>query len=314
MILPTKTLDTDSCEPSASIEVNPQSSDETTTFDCDVCGCSDASEVPHAREYTKNGVPVHICGKCGFVFTRERRSAQAIADSWSNEIYGDGYTARIPAVRARQLYVADTIDVQLGLRGKSLCDIGGGEGQFLEMARGNYGALVFTTEASAQNCFRLNLNGIAHYHGTIEEFSENEAATGIQFDIATIMWTLECCRSPRQMIHAAYKVLKPGGHLVVATGSRILVPFKKPLDLFFSSERERDTHPLEFSANTLKGFMMTAGFECIYVNRYLDSDVLLLIGKKTAGPLEPDYPLDDPQEVANFFERWHRETKFYGKR
>ena len=30
------------------------------------------------------------------------------------------------------------------------------------------------------------------------------------------------------------EVLKPGGAVVVATGSRILMPFKKPLHMYFS--------------------------------------------------------------------------------
>ena len=285
--------------------------EQRTVFNCDLCDSSDAIEVPHSREYTKDNVPVHICSNCGLVYTRHRRSAQAIADSWSNSIYGDGYTARIPAVRARQQYVADTIDVELGLAGKTLCDIGGGEGQFLEIARKEYGALVFASEASDSNCFHLELAGISHFQGTIEEFSESEASQNRCFDLATIMWTLECCQAPQTMIQAARKVLRPGGHLVVATGSRILVPFKKPLNQFFSGTRERDTHPLEFSAKTLAGFMNTVGFETTFVNRYLDSDVLLVIGRRVDEPIEPSYPLDDPNQVANFFERWHQETQYY---
>ncbi len=283
----------------------------TSTFDCDLCGSSEATNVPHATEYTKDNASISICQNCGLVYTRERRSAQAIADSWSDAIYGDGYTARIPAVRARQQYVADTIDVELGLAGKTVCDIGGGEGQFLEIARNEYGALVFTSEASAKNCFHLELAGIPYFQGTIEEFSESEVAQDRKFDIATMMWTLECCQNPRAMLEAAWKVIKPGGHVVIATGSRVLVPFKKPLHMFFSDSRERDTHPLDFSANTLSGFLNTAGFEKVFVNRYLDSDVLLVIGQRVEQPIKPDYPLDDPAEVAAFFERWHQESQHY---
>lgn len=288
------------------------SDSDVERFPCDICGLDEAIEVPHSREYCKDGAAVNICTTCGFVYAPLRRSAQAIADSWTKDIYGEDYTARIPAVKARQTYVADTIDVELDLRGKTLCDIGGGEGQFLEIARG-YGARVFTTEASPENCFRMGLAGIAHFEGTVEVFSESNSAAATHFDIATIMWTLECCRSPRTMLDAAYKIVKPGGYVVVATGSRILVPFKKPLDMFFSDSRERDTHPIDFSANTLAGFFMTAGFEPVFTNRYLDSDVLLVIGKKVDSPIEPEYPLDDPDDVKDFFRRWHLETQHYQK-
>lgn len=286
-------------------------SNQCETVPCDLCGSPEAREVPHSREYTKNGVPVNICKQCGFVYTPERRSTQAIADSWSNELYGDDYTARIPAVKARQVYVADTIDVELGLRGKTVCDIGGGEGQFLEIARDDYGARVFTTEASERNCFKMELAGIKNFVGTVEDYSESELAAKHQFDIVTIMWTLEACRNPREMLEAAFKITKKMGHVVVATGSRILVPFKKPLNLFFSSTRERDTHPIDFSSKTLEGFMMTAGFEPVYTNRFLDSDVLLVIGRKVDSCPSPKFPLDDPGDVAAFFERWHQETLQY---
>ncbi len=120
-------------------------------FPCDVCGSTDAIEVPYARNYT-NGQPIHICKECGFVYVKLRRSAHEIADTWSDELYGDGYTARIPAVKARQTYVAEFVDVNIGLRDKQVCDIGTGEGQFLEINRKEeYGAKVFGTEASERS-------------------------------------------------------------------------------------------------------------------------------------------------------------------
>jgi hypothetical protein len=47
---------------------------------------------------------------CGFVYVGERRDPQAIADSWSNRLYGKAYTARIPWVKARRVFVAGFID------------------------------------------------------------------------------------------------------------------------------------------------------------------------------------------------------------
>ena len=48
-------------------------------FNCDLCDSAAAGEVPHAREYT-GGQPIHICSDCGFVYVRERRDPQAIAE------------------------------------------------------------------------------------------------------------------------------------------------------------------------------------------------------------------------------------------
>ena len=228
-------------------------------FPCDLCGMDDPAEIEVARCYT-NDQPLHVCKNCGFVYVRERRSAQDIADSWTNEIYQSSYTARIPAVKARQMFVAETIDTTIGLKDSRLCDIGGGEGQFLQMASSaEYGAKAFAIEPSAGNCAKLTTLGIESFHGTIEEFIAADDGTA-KFDIATIMWTLENCQNCRTMLDAAYALLKPGGHLVIATGSRILVPFKKPLNLYLSHQ-VADAHCFRLSASTLEGLLAISGFK-----------------------------------------------------
>ncbi len=279
-----------------------------TEFACDLCGGTNAVEVPHAREYT-GGQPIHICTACGFVYVKQRRSAQAIADSWSHEIYGAGYTAAIPAVIARLTYVAEFINDKLGLRGKRVVDIGAGEGYFLDMIRQEkYGATVFGVEPSPVNARNLTAMGIDNFQGTIEAYSAS--GDDRRADIVTIMWTLESSHSLRDMLGAAYHVLKDGGHVVVATGSRLLVPFKKPLHDYLSTN-PADTHSFRFSANTLRGALAVCGFTVAHVNRYLDSDILLMIGQKAPAGTEIAWEGDDYLQVYNFFERWHVDTRMY---
>jgi hypothetical protein len=279
-------------------------------FSCDLCGSTDAVEVPYVRFYTNNE-PIHICKACGFVYVIKRRTAQSIADSWSDDLYGDGYTARIPAVKARQTYVAEFIDTNIGLKGKDLCDIGTGEGQFLEIVRASeYGAQVFGTEASKKNCTKLAKSGINHFQGTIEDFSKSKQIKNYKADIATIMWTLENCRSCLDMLSGAYSLLKDDGYIVLATGSRILVPFKKPLNLYFS-KNPADTHAFRFSANTLRGILAVSGFEVKFVNQYLDSDILCMIAQKKKKSVKISWIGDDFIKVYDFFERWHKETIHY---
>jgi 2-polyprenyl-3-methyl-5-hydroxy-6-metoxy-1,4-benzoquinol methylase len=279
-------------------------------FPCDLCGSTDAVEMPFSQFYTNNE-PVHICKSCGFVYVIKRRTAQSIADSWSDDLYGDGYTARIPAVKARQTYVAEFIDTNIGLKGKELCDIGTGEGQFLEIVRNaEYGAKAFGTEASKKNSAKLAKSGINHFQGTIEDFSKSKQIKKYKADIATIMWTLENCRSCRDMLAGAYQLLKDDGHIVLATGSRILVPFKKPLNLYLS-KNPADTHAFRFSANTLQGILAVSGFEVKHVNQYLDSDILCMIAQKKKKSEKIPWRGDDFIKVYDFFERWHRDTIYY---
>lgn len=276
---------------------------------CDLCGQSKAVEVPNARIYT-NGQPVHICTNCGFVYVKMRRSAEDIANDWSETIFGSGYTAVIPAVKARLTFVAEFIDVNVGLKNKKICDIGAGEGVFLSMVQERYGGNVFGVEPSAKNCQTLTKLNIEHFQGTVEDYQDSITGREPQMDIVTIMWTLENCQSCRTMLNSAYQLLKPGGHVVVVTGSRLLVPFKKPLHYYLSTN-PADTHSFRFSANSLQGLLAVSGFETVHVNRYIDNDILCVIGKKVAPDQEIDWTGDNYLDVYNFFERWHVETQMY---
>ncbi len=278
---------------------------------CDLCGADDAAEIAVARLYM-DGQKLHVCRKCGFVHVRSRRTAQAIADDWSDDLYQRKYTARIPAVKARQVYTAEFIDTRIGTIGKSVCDIGAGEGTFLDMLRAApYGADGFGIEPSAANGRLMDGLGIPNFVGTIESYC---AAPGHRtgFDIATIVWTLENCQSCRTMLDAAYDLLAPSGHVVVATGSRILVPFKKPLH-YYLGPNAADTHAFRFSANTLAGAFAESGFETVEMNRYIDTDYLVAIGRKFDHSKKIAWKGDDWRAVVDFFDRWRADTEAHFK-
>jgi SAM-dependent methyltransferase len=285
--------------------------DAYSLFNCELCSGSDFAEIPEARLYTGDQ-PVHLCKACGFVQVIRRRSPERIAEVWSKELFGAGYTASWPAVKARQVYVAETTAQAVGLRGKSLCDIGAGEGAFLKIAAGpDYAAQAFGIEPSAANCEAMRLAGIRCFEGTIEQYRDSlPMGEAGRFDLVTIMWTLENCNSAVAMLKAAWGVLAPGGHIVVATGSRLLVPFKKPLNMYLSTN-PADTHSFRFSANTLQGLLAVAGFEKAYVNHYIDTDWLCMIGRRTDGGRAIPWQGDDYKRVLEFFKRWHQDTAFY---
>lgn len=306
-------------ETALSTTVNPMTTNDQI---CEVCGGRDAVEIPEAAHYT-GGHPIHVCCGCGFVYYRERRTAQAIADSWSEELFGaadggegrrgelnDGamvkYSALTPYAKARQTFVLEMVAQSIGLEGRNLCDIGAGQGTFLEMARDGYGATVFGIEPSADNCVRMREADIACFEGIAESYL---ALNEQRFDVATITWALENCESCRSMIDVAYQALNTNGHIVVATGSRILVPFKKPLQYYFNSEIPQDAHPFYFSYNCLNGLLAECGFRTVHVNRYIDSDYLVLIAEKINRSKPIAWERDDYQEVLDFFRRWDKETR-----
>jgi len=283
-------------------------SNEYRLFSCELCQGSEFAEIVEAKAYTADQ-PVHVCKTCGFVQVIRRRPSEIIAQAWAKDLYQKKYTARIPAIKARQVFVAEMIDTTIGLRGKSVCDIGAGEGYFLEMLRDQYAAQVFGVEPSTSNCDRMREHGIECFDGTAEQFFETADAKR-RFDIVTIIWTLENANSCRRLMEAAWTLLKDDGHVVLATGSRILVPFKKPLD-YYLGPNPADTHAFRFSANALNGLLAETGFEQAAVNRYIDNDILCMIGKRSASRARRPWQGDDWRQVIDFFSRWHEDTKSF---
>jgi hypothetical protein len=99
---------------------------------------------------------------------------------------------------------------------------------------------------------------------------------------------------------------------LIATGARILVPFKKPLQYFFS-KNPVDTHPVNFSFNSLRGILASTGFEMTHVNQYIDNDIMIMIARKTDRSTPIVTPKDDWRAVTSFFDRWHKETQDHYK-
>lgn len=291
----------------------------TKIFDCDVCGSDAAAEITCLRRYSDDH-PIHVCKNCGFVYVRERRSFEEIAAAWANEIYTTGgntrgdnvYTAAIPAVQARLTFILQTLDQQVGIEGKMLCDIGAGEGYFLQFIKKEIeNVSIFGIEPSTPNCTLMNEQDIPCFDGTIEEYIASDDAKLGQFDVVTIMWTLEDCQDCTVMLEAANKLLKPGGHIIIGTGSRILVPFKKPLH-YYVGPGDQDTHCFRFTANSLSNLFRKTGFEPIYKNRFIDNDILCMIAAKKESIDRTRLEKDDYLQVIEFFNRWDDETqKFY---
>lgn len=291
---------------------NPTENEVYTDFACEICGTTEAVEIPHVREYT-DGQVIHICKNCGFIYVKKRRSYGKVAEVWSKELFGKTYTAKSPLMLARHIYIAEFIDSKLNLKDKFVCDIGAGEGQFLEIIREQYHAKVFGIEPSTINCELMDRKKIQNFIGTLEEYMQNSSSKKEHADIATFMWTLENATSCTDLLKGAYNILKKDGYLVVATGSRILVPFSKPLYHYLSTNPV-DTHPSRFSIKTLTSILRKTGFKVLHTNPYLNDNLLLcIIAKKCDLEDNPIIEKDDYKKIIDFFERWHTETKHYPK-
>lgn len=273
-------------------------------YSCDICGEADSIVLDFLAPYT-DGTPIHVCKGCGFVHVKDRRSAKEIADSW-DDIYDDGYDPSIPAVLGRLTYVAHWAIPHIGgWDGKSVLDIGAGKGQFLEIVR-DLGAYPVGLEPSQRNCQLLRSKDIAAFHGYIDEDGLHGQFPG-SYDVITILWTLENSQDCMALLRWAREHLNPGGKLVVATGSRILVPFKKPIDLYLS-KNPGDTHCFRWSRRSLVSAIGRAEFCNAIPNRYIDHDVLAVVAEKENRSEIREEFIDDPYVVGDFFWEWVKHT------
>ena len=269
--------------------------------------------VPYSQELT-GGYKINISKYSGLVSVIKRRSSKEIADEWSKKIFGkkfsrSTYTAKIPAVIARQTYVLETLIAQLKLKNKSLCDLGAGEGDFLNMLKKKFLTKnLFAIEPSIRNCNLITKNKIHNFCGTIESFANKKSVK--QFDILTMMWTLCNTSNANDIINSANKLCKKNGYLLIAESSRILVPYKKPIQMYFSKGNP-DLHPFHFSKNSLCNLLVLNKFKLVYVNRYMDSDSLVVIAKKINCIEKEKLKLDNYKKVKIFFSSWYNDSKKY---
>ena len=56
--------------------------------------------------------------------------------------------------------------------------------------------------------------------------------------------------------------------------------------------------------------MQLSGLEVVFVNRYFDSDVLLVMGKKVDYQVEPKF-FDDQMQVVDFMKEWALASEFF---
>ena len=100
--------------------------------------------------------------------------------------------------------------------------------------------------------------------------------------------------------------------ILFAESSRMLVPFKKPIQMYFGIGNP-DIHPFHFSKNSLANLLIINKFKPVYINRYIDSDYLLIIAKKINKIDSKSIKVDNFMKVKKFFERWYKESLNYKK-
>lgn len=274
-----------------------------------------ATELKFLEKFLPDGDAIYVNPITGFVTSSRKMSAEDVAKYWSDIIFPDkseeSYTAHNPFAQARLLYVVQTIASFLKINENKLrwCDFATGEGVLLSILRKFYPYLsICGTEHSEALVYDLNNLGFEVIQKTLGV--EQAPAVKPGFDISTITWTLANTIDPFACVKEVVASTKIGGYVCVAESSRILVPFRKSLNDYLSKTSPADLHPSNFSANTLRCLMQLSGLEIVFTNRYFDSDVLLVIGKKVDHKVQPTF-FDDQSQVVRFMREWANASEYF---
>ena len=264
-------------------------------YDCDLCGSSNRLPLPQDPR-------ISICARCGFCYVSERRTAEEVALAWDDIYRTEQYSPKWPAVRARLFYVAEWIEQTIGFEGKSVLDIGAGDGFFLQQCRIR-GAHPVGLDPSPHNARGIRALDMTCHEGSIEKVGPCG-----QYDIVTINWTLENTTDCLAMLRYARERLLPGGHVVVATGSRILVPPKKPLSSYLNPDVPADMHCFRWSFSSLTRAFMQANLTFAAANESLECDWMVMAANDRPVPADcrDETFHNSPAAVLQHFADWAR--------
>ena len=138
--------------------------------------------------------------------------------------------------------------------------------------------------------------------GPIENYKSKK-----KYDFVSVLWTFCNMYDPLNALMGIKKLLKNNGTIVVADSSRILVHPRKSLNDWVG-KMPRYLNPYHFSCNSMKSLLMFCGFEVIFINRFHDTDYLVIVAKKTNKTYHR-YPVDDYKKVLEFYKIWEKIDK-----
>jgi SAM-dependent methyltransferase len=256
----------------------------------DVCElCRAEALVPvYAPDRSPRGLRVHLCRCCGLVqslprIDRAPRAPAAVSGGadWGNVRYGKAF--RTQAALAALNRHADLA------RPLSILDVGSNRGSFaravLEAAPNAHLVAVEPDERVADACAALERCALVCAR------IEDVPIESDRFDIIHSCHTLEHLAHPAHVLADHWRILKPGGFLVLDVPNIAIIGSDDIVEEWFI-----DKHLYHFSARTLMRLVAAAGFEIIAAPEAGDRENLLIVARKSAiGPHAAGDP--DPREV-----------------
>lgn len=239
---------------------------------CLLCGRRRWASVVEAPDVSPTGrglwFAVVQCQDCGLCFTNPRPSVRSIAS-----FYPPSYPPHLQAPRTmtaragrrllRLLGAVDPAGQATHQGARRLLDFGCGSGRFLVGARA-HGWQTTGMEVSVVAKRAAAETGVPVIQGTLPH-ADLEAGS---FDVITMRHSLEHVHEPLETLRQAYRLLAPGGKILVVVPNIGGLPFRWFGRAWVGLDLPR--HLTHFTPRTLRRMLACAGFEvgCLRMPRH----------------------------------------------
>ncbi len=254
---------------------------------CELCR-RDALEPVYEAEGSSRGLKIHLCRHCGLIqslprIDRAPRRAAAVSSGadWGNVRYGKGFrTGQALAALSRHADLTQQL---------SLLDVGSNRGSFAkafhDAAPAGEVTAIEPDERVAQSCAGLPRTEL------ITARIEDTPLETDRFDVVHSCHTIEHLAEPARVLADHWRVLKPGGLLILDAPSTAILEADDIIEEWFI-----DKHLYHFSARTLMRMVAAAGFDIVEPPDLSDRENLLIVARKSDRGAHAGAA--DPREVA----------------
>jgi SAM-dependent methyltransferase len=257
---------------------------------CPLCGHSDAAvlfEAPDPVPAAGAGLwfAVVRCGHCGLAYTNPRPTPAAIGRFYPPDYRPHRRPRKMQQTRAARPLWASLFGRPCNERRGTLP--WHGQGRLLDFGCGGGGFLKRMADQGWQ------VIGLDAAVGAVRQVQEELGLTALvgslphpdlrpgSFDVVTMWHSLEHVHRPLAILREAYKLLVPGGRLVVATPNIESLPFRWFGPSWFGLDLPR--HLTHFTPRTLDAMLRAAGFRVDSVRLLRHSDWLRSSAKLAVG-------------------------------
>ena len=205
---------------------------------CNLCNSNEATSICSYED----DINIVKCDNCGLIYRNPRLSSDINREIESLERYGDYETLEEQISKSREKSfnnVLITLEKRIKNQPKRLLDLGCGQGHFLNRAQG-FGWQVQGIEVAKSACeYAKEKFGIEVSNRELEEVH----FLADHFDAVTLWNVLDHLLNPLGVLNEIYRILKPGGVLVIRVPNASFHLCLHKLFSFVSSYLERRNLP-----------------------------------------------------------------------